>query len=236
MPGHIGQLREEERDIHHQRRVQQVGHGLRRRQARGGHRRPRGAPRQARRVRRPQPQARGEPDAREVGKIGRSGGSVTKPEKVPCTDPKEIHAQNLNLGLTKHTLLERRARRSRSRRMRQPAISGTMRHQSASSARPSAPWRPRTSTPASRGWPPYPAHGRSRAHPTWRAYARGRHRDGPYRICLRRSAGARSGVAGGRGRRNPSFPLALRPRVRQHPKGRATNTLCAAPSGRWEPK
>ena len=50
------------------------------------------------RVRRPQPQARGEPDAREVGKIGRSGGSVTKPEKVPCTDPKEIHAQNLNLG------------------------------------------------------------------------------------------------------------------------------------------
>lgn len=52
--------------------------------------------------------------------------------------------------------------------MRQPAISGTMRHQSASSARPSAPWRPRTSTPASRGWPPYPAHGRSRAHPTWR--------------------------------------------------------------------
>ena len=26
---------------------------------------------------------------------------MTKPEKVPCTDPKEIHAQNLNLGLTK---------------------------------------------------------------------------------------------------------------------------------------
>lgn len=34
---------------------------------------------------------------------------MTKPEKVPCTDPKEIHAQNLNLGLTKHTLLERMA-------------------------------------------------------------------------------------------------------------------------------
>lgn len=28
---------------------------------------------------------------------------MTKPEKVPCTDPKEIHAQNLNLGLTKHS-------------------------------------------------------------------------------------------------------------------------------------
>lgn len=28
---------------------------------------------------------------------------MTKPEKVPCTDPKEIHAQNLKLGLAKHT-------------------------------------------------------------------------------------------------------------------------------------
>ena len=27
---------------------------------------------------------------------------MTKPEKVPCTDQREIHAQNLNLGLTKH--------------------------------------------------------------------------------------------------------------------------------------
>ena len=42
---------EEERDIHHQRRVQQVGHRLRGRQARGGDRRPRRAPRQARGVR-----------------------------------------------------------------------------------------------------------------------------------------------------------------------------------------
>ena len=42
------------------------------------------------------------PDAREVGKIGRSGGSVTKPEKLSCTDPKEIHAQNRKSGLTKH--------------------------------------------------------------------------------------------------------------------------------------
>ncbi len=69
VPGYIGQLREEERDIHHQRRVQQVGHGLRRRQARGGHRRPRGAPRQARGVRRTQPQARGVPHAGKVGKV-----------------------------------------------------------------------------------------------------------------------------------------------------------------------
>ena len=67
VPGHIGQLREEERDIHHQRRVQQMGHGLRRRQTRGGHRRPRGAPRQARGVRRTQPQARG------VLMLGKSG-------------------------------------------------------------------------------------------------------------------------------------------------------------------
>ena len=29
---------------------------------------------------------------------------MTKPEKLSCTDPKEIHAQNLNLGLTKHIL------------------------------------------------------------------------------------------------------------------------------------
>jgi len=31
-----------------------------------------------------------------LGKSGRQGGAggpVTKPEKVPCTDPKEIHAQ-----------------------------------------------------------------------------------------------------------------------------------------------
>lgn len=68
-PGHIGQLREEERDIHHQRRVQQMGHGLRRRQTRGGHRRPRGAPRQARGVRRTQPQARGVSHAGKVGKM-----------------------------------------------------------------------------------------------------------------------------------------------------------------------
>lgn len=61
---------EEERDIHHQRRVQQMGHGLRRRQTRGGHRRPRGAPRQARGVRRTQPQARGVSHAGKVGKIG----------------------------------------------------------------------------------------------------------------------------------------------------------------------
>ncbi len=27
---------------------------------------------------------------------------MTKPEKLSRTDPKEIHAQNLNLGLTKH--------------------------------------------------------------------------------------------------------------------------------------
>ena len=42
-----------------------------------------------------------------LGKSGRQGGAggpVTKPEKVPCTDLKEIHAQNLNLGLTKHSL------------------------------------------------------------------------------------------------------------------------------------
>ena len=36
---------------------------------------------------------------------------MTKPEKVPCTDPKEIHAQNLNLGLTKHTARGARKRR-----------------------------------------------------------------------------------------------------------------------------
>lgn len=58
-----------ERDIHHQRRVQQMGHGLRRRQARGGHRRTRGAPRQARGVRRTQPQARGVSHAGKVGKV-----------------------------------------------------------------------------------------------------------------------------------------------------------------------
>lgn len=60
---------EEERDIRRQRRVQQMGHGLRRRQTRGGHRRPRGAPRQARGVRRTQPQARGVSHAGKVGKI-----------------------------------------------------------------------------------------------------------------------------------------------------------------------
>lgn len=67
-PG-LGQLWGEERDIHHQRRVQQMGHRLRRRQARGGHRRTRGAPRQARGVRRTQPQARGASHAGKVGKV-----------------------------------------------------------------------------------------------------------------------------------------------------------------------
>lgn len=67
-PG-LGQLWGEERDIHHQRRVQQMGHGLRRRQARGGHRRTRGAPRQARGVRRTQPQAREVSHAGKVGKV-----------------------------------------------------------------------------------------------------------------------------------------------------------------------
>ena len=60
---------EEERDIRRQRRVRQMGHGLRRRQARGGHRRPRGAPRRARGVRRTQPQARGVSHAGKVGKV-----------------------------------------------------------------------------------------------------------------------------------------------------------------------
>ena len=60
---------EEERGIHRQRRVRQMGHGLRRRQARDGHRRPRGAPRRARGVRRTQPQARGVSHAEKVGKV-----------------------------------------------------------------------------------------------------------------------------------------------------------------------
>lgn len=60
---------EEERGIHRQRRVRQMGHGLRRRQARDSHRRPRGAPRRARGVRRTQPQARGVSHAEKVGKV-----------------------------------------------------------------------------------------------------------------------------------------------------------------------
>ena len=38
------------------------------------------------------------------GRQGCTGAPVTKPEKLSCTDPKEIRAQNREPGLTKHTL------------------------------------------------------------------------------------------------------------------------------------
>ena len=61
---------------------------------------------------------------------------MTKPEKVPCTDPKEIHAQNLNLGLTKH---KSAAATSRAAAATQPA---------AASALPPVPRSPSVSSPA----------------------------------------------------------------------------------------
>lgn len=73
-----------------------LGHRLRGRQARGGDRRPRRAPRQARGVRGPEPRAGGEPHAGQVGEIGRRRrardetrkSSVHRPERNPCSKPK----------------------------------------------------------------------------------------------------------------------------------------------------
>ncbi len=81
VPGHIGQLREEECDIHRQRRVQQVGHGLRRRQARVGHLRPRV---HLGRLVEFGGLSHGLEESLKLGKSGCGGvgASVTKPEKI----------------------------------------------------------------------------------------------------------------------------------------------------------
>lgn len=69
LPGHIRQPRVPEHRVHHQRGVLQVGHGPRGRRAGRGDRRQGRAPRQARGVRRAQPQAGELADAREGRRV-----------------------------------------------------------------------------------------------------------------------------------------------------------------------
>ena len=98
LPGHRRQLREKEHHLHHEHRVQQMGHDLRRRQTRRLDHRPHRSPRTTHRVHRTKPPHQPGTHVRQTPKPIKH----TRPAH-PRPKPKKIPDENRNTNLTKNT-------------------------------------------------------------------------------------------------------------------------------------
>ena len=97
LPGHRRQLREKEHHLHHEHRVQQMGHDLRRRQTRRLDHRPHRPPRTTHRVHRTKPPHQPGTHVRQTPKPIKH----TRPAH-PRPKPKKIPDENRNTNLTKN--------------------------------------------------------------------------------------------------------------------------------------